>query len=408
MKTKFTLALVLTASISFAQDIPQPYDYDSLVSYSWNAQIQGLDTFYFVDVDYYEDHADHHRYDNVNDTWKFTGGSWLYKTDGRQDSIIRYNLDGNGNKDFYHKYLLEFENGATVFRAEQTKIQPSGEWRYTYKLTWDVDANGNYLSHEHSQWDVLQSQLIVYEKATYLYDQNGNLDSVFIESNPGTGWDTTELETYESDANGNIVLFKSFNVNDSIIYPVRRVTTDFDSLQRIAEINYESWNGSNYYPTSRLVRSYNPSNGKLEENIWYIADGQGNLNPVTKDEFTYTSDTLISSASFQIDGQTWRPVGELRYIYENESDTALGLSSVLGTQLQVFPNPSNGLVHFMNASDDRIEQVTLFDAQGRMIHTESAVGPQTIIDLSDLPKGALFYRAHTESGQFVSGTLIHQ
>ena len=70
-------------------------------------------------------------------------------------------------------------------------------------------------------------------------------------------------------------------------------------------------------------------------------------------------------------------------------------------KLQVFPNPSNGIVNLINLKLERIE---VFDVAGKLILQTNSDSNQ--IDLSNYHNGVYFLKIETHSGNFITKRII--
>jgi sugar/nucleoside kinase (ribokinase family) len=68
---------------------------------------------------------------------------------------------------------------------------------------------------------------------------------------------------------------------------------------------------------------------------------------------------------------------------------------VVSSELNVYPNPTEGLV-FINSAPDG--EVTIVNSVGEIIRTETISGNQTRLDITDQPEGLYLVSLQMETG----------
>ncbi len=90
-------------------------------------------------------------------------------------------------------------------------------------------------------------------------------------------------------------------------------------------------------------------------------------------------------------------------IETNEANTAfqiLGVNdSEIGTNISIYPNPAKDLLTIQAGSD--INAVTIYDLQGKTIHSIDSNSEKVSINISDLNNGVYFLKITTEKGEEV-------
>lgn len=101
------------------------------------------------------------------------------------------------------------------------------------------------------------------------------------------------------------------------------------------------------------------------------------------------------------------PVNGKAYIYEFDSGT--GIPNLNSTLVELYPNPSSGIVYFnINESIifDKPLQVNVFDMFGRKVLSENISGSACKIDLVGLQKGFYLIKVNNSSISFVKKVLL--
>jgi hypothetical protein len=76
--------------------------------------------------------------------------------------------------------------------------------------------------------------------------------------------------------------------------------------------------------------------------------------------------------------------------------------------LQVFPNPSNGILYLKLESEliSDQHQIRLFDAVGRVVYSAKVTGSSNRLDFSRLPKGVYILKFQNESTDISSRIIL--
>jgi hypothetical protein len=86
----------------------------------------------------------------------------------------------------------------------------------------------------------------------------------------------------------------------------------------------------------------------------------------------------------------------------------LGQSNQMTTEngITVYPNPTTGIVNLR--SDQPIDEAMVFDGQGRIVHRNSHLGPETSIDMGRLSNGLYTLRAMRADGSLSTIRIVLQ
>jgi hypothetical protein len=83
-----------------------------------------------------------------------------------------------------------------------------------------------------------------------------------------------------------------------------------------------------------------------------------------------------------------------------EFGISIGELQVTSNELQVFPNPTDGVLTIeMGDTGNEICDITIYDVYGRKCHMSRVTCHENNIDISDLPAGVYFVKINTEAGE---------
>jgi len=101
----------------------------------------------------------------------------------------------------------------------------------------------------------------------------------------------------------------------------------------------------------------------------------------------------------------------LRYlnVFRNDSDILLGSKKAnISTALNLFPNPSKGLVSMELPVSNNGGVIYFYNMSGAVAKTVSFLANQNSLDLSTFSKGLYFYKISLENGAAFSGKLVKE
>lgn len=89
------------------------------------------------------------------------------------------------------------------------------------------------------------------------------------------------------------------------------------------------------------------------------------------------------------------------YLYVDDINIGAGSTGIIGgdisSSVEMFPNPSNGLVNLITRLDNTT--ISVFDVAGKLINSETATkAGKTVLELTDLPSGIYTVRFQHEDG----------
>ncbi|MBQ6277105.1 MAG: T9SS type A sorting domain-containing protein [Bacteroidales bacterium] len=148
-----------------------------------------------------------------------------------------------------------------------------------------------------------------------------------------------------------------------------------------------------------------------EENVDYYIVEYGLAGEQAQTETT-TRNT-ISFNYEQLGSYYWRvksvcPFGESNFV-NGENVVIGGIEEIGGIQqIGIYPNPASESVTIQSEGQNDLEQINVFDVNGRMVMSESATGQIHRLDISNLQQGIYFVKVQTSDGYMTNKKLIVQ
>jgi hypothetical protein len=160
---------------------------------------------------------------------------------------------------------------------------------------------------------------------------------------------------------------------------------------------------------------------------WFVAtdglllyDGNDWTQEVIFDVYAYDAgtDDGVDYQSANSDSNPAQPISSLQGVNPFSSEKigtfTVTLSSVLGLEeatidsmIQLYPNPSTGVFHLQNGSDESV-RLSVLNAIGQKIYSMNNVGKSASISLESFPSGIYFLNVITSSGTVLTKKLVKQ
>ena len=144
----------------------------------------------------------------------------------------------------------------------------------------------------------------------------------------------------------------------------------------------------------------NTSTGPFKTVKWDFGDGNSSTDE--KPSHTYKEKGTYSVCLSLFD-QDNEGCGE-QYCLELKVGDAMSVSENLSYQVQLFPNPTTGLVTFQSIT--AVEYLDVLNSMGQLVHTERVYAPKGSLDLSNLPKGTYLVQTRTSTTTTVQRLLL--
>ncbi len=79
--------------------------------------------------------------------------------------------------------------------------------------------------------------------------------------------------------------------------------------------------------------------------------------------------------------------------------TTMGLESMNGYPINVYPNPTSGLLYLEGLVDHEVAEIAIYDMTGKKVKRQGAPEGNVTIDINELNKGIYLLQVHYLNGQ---------
>ena len=249
-------------------------------------------------------------------TFQFWGGSaW----DNFYRNISEYDISGNLTSETTQTFAVDWEN------SSKTVLEYDGDGNRTIFRTQDWFMN-----------DWLNSFQFVYG-----FDQNNNEISQL------------KQDWYNGDWEDGYRITNTYNVDNDLTLTLR-----------------EDWNGINWINNFQDIYEYIPSAITIITSQYW--DGTDWINEFRFDEFNDQFENIIYTNNLEWDGSDWVNTDQMFFYYEIIiSNKDLEKQSA---DLQVFPNPSNGILMLdLSELEIRNTNLRIYNTLGQLQHFQSVM-----------------------------------
>lgn len=191
-----------------------------------------------------------------------------------------------------------------------------------------------------------------------------------------------------------------------------RLSSSYDAFGGYVE-TWEGYNGNSWENTSKysefVDNKFNYTGDRYEDwdnvnNVWEIMNE-------TKYIHTYDGADNIAQTIFQYwDFTNMTLMNQQKKVYANFTYVGMNENHIQTGSLNIFPNPCSGECSIDNAVGvlDRNAdyQFKIFDAQGKLVHSEPLSGSSLKFSTNGITPGIYFYHLLNTTGQIKSGKLI--
>ncbi len=229
--------------------------------------------------------------------------------------------------------------------------------------------------------------------------QNVELERIRFAYNNLTTIDLSQnllLERLDGDSNNLIEIDVSLNTSLTSVSLDKNELTSLDLSQNtlldFLDVNNNPLEELDLSQNTMLTKfwcfnsgltSLNVQNGNNTDFAIFNVGGNPNLTCIQVDDVVFANN------------QTNWVKDEIANYSEN---CLLGVEDISVSNMQIYPNPTSGVINISNLENVNFEQMDVYDMRGRLLIRKQQVSPR--IDLSNLPKGVFFIQFSSENGTF--------
>jgi hypothetical protein len=404
--------------------------------FTWNAEFSSWDSVAIRNYVYFESNLDTV---NIGDpVTNEINSREIYTRTPLEDAVITQffinNSWENMQKTITTRDNQGYETGSQYF------IWENGNWvlQFGDRILTNYDGSGRLVGAESQGWDSMEQTWLTYSNTNATYEgdllvqlnfqepsADGTLEDVLYATlayqDGSTEADTATIYMFlagEFMPVSRLLVSRWVNFNDLVyLEPVsyteqeyldgifvdsyRQVRNDFDNggYQDLGE----DFNGEDWVLGYRFTETYDDQGNLLEEKSESISKGEFFIDYANLFTYTYDSNNNMMERI-----QQFYDINVNEYLFNNRSVfgpylDVTGIESAPKESLVLFPNPTDAFLNLPSSTN--IEEVKIFDAQGRIVKQEASVGNQ--IDVSDLNAGFYILQANLNN-RLVSTRFVKQ
>jgi len=329
----------------------------------------------------------------------------VYFYDGRGNLIITHYQMFNGSS------WITAEEWLSYFNSKNQEYETlSLSWRFGVRDTTarsfiSYNQNGDVTEIVTQQWN---QGFYNYTREFYIYNKDGNLDTLYTYRATNNKWDYNTLKIYSENMEDSTktVLIKYYD--EGVWINQERTITKFDDTEKILETLTQSYYDTTWSNFERYVYVYD-STGTLTERLrerW--KDG---WQSYVRYKYEYNSEGLTHSVLFQYwINSEWKDYIKTVYNYKK-----IIINSIFETSgnefIKVFPNPASDyfFIDIPIISDEPVF-LEITDIAGNVLinkNYEAGISGMPLkINASGIPTGIFFIRLKPGKKRFYYGMVV--
>jgi hypothetical protein len=262
-------------------------------------------------------------------------------------------------------------------------------WVLNTYVFYEYDDQGRVVSETHKTYRHL-----------YTYNQDGALEIDLLQSlTPDSTWEHSRRYVYDLVPGDPKPYGYTEYLWTNLWNKLTRQTYAYDSNGNITERVTYSWNITTWIKRYKYNAEYDSKNNNTYWELFSWGTGGWQNEYQTYQKYDDDSN-LLEIKSFRW-YNAWRVTEYLRYHYS----PALSLKSPQSeVEFSVFPNPATS---FFTVQGETLEQVAMYDAQGKMVaFLPSVTLGESQIQTEQLPDGVYHLRASGKNGSGSAKTIV--
>ncbi len=283
-----------------------------------------------------------------------------YRNDYEIDSLIMYSYDTiAGTYELQSKFVYEYQDEVNVRDVNYIIDSLTGAWMSFMKTEYQHDNSGNLTGEVTSVYDEESEQWFETTKTDYFYS-GGKLDySIESLEIPGTGIEMLyEKITYQYDNNGQLESEISFNYNLVLFdwEPMLKTTYEFNAAGFETVINDYSWQDPDWVLSAKDSTVYIDNEKPVVE--FYFEESPVDYSVILSQKTFYSYNTPVSADQ----------------ISANQN------------LIQMYPNPTTNFVTLKIENPENAE-IRIFDMNGKEVLRKAILSQTTTLSTQSLNRG---------------------
>jgi len=298
------------------------------------------------------------------------------------------------------RYVYFYNNDITLIRKTNFEIYSAGQWtgHYSYNNTYD---NSNNLVRMNA---TTVRMFFVYDAANRVQTR---IDSIY----DMTSWSWKGNEKYDFVYSGSKMISYTVQV------PVNGVWTNRDKYEHAYTgnaIDYTmvyTWDNNAWKTAGKHIFTYDGNGNKLSNEWQYWDVATASFISASRQMWTYNTfsqPVTYYSETFEPATTTWSSTtDDFLYRYYYQTFIAASIDNPAGKLVaNLYPQPAQNTLN-LTFSDPNVKGlVSVFDAHGRVLKTQSTGGGQVSLDVSSLPAGMYFLKLNGDKQQYATNFVV--
>jgi hypothetical protein len=268
----------------------------------------------------------------------------------------------------------------------------SGNWKFDENFTYVYNEDGLLATELIKEWDSATQTWINYSDIQYLYNEN-----LMIQSEVTRFWDEGKLWV-----NSSKFEYEYFEENNKLKQSTRfiwvnnfgwdvttRTLYGYDDNLRLVEALSQVWVEfeNKWYNTAVYSYFYN-SQGQRIKTIYQSWDFGGSWVNESESLYSYNEDGNLSQYAFMTwDDNNNEWLNFYKYVNFWSEFVPFGINELSGPVIQIYPNPTNGVVHLSFQETVKNAMAFVYTMDGKVLFQKSIGNNSAQINLTGLPRG---------------------
>lgn len=302
----------------------------------------------------------------------------------------------NNNQGYYI-----FTNGQITQTISQSWT--GAAWQNSDKDEYAYDANGKRTLERDYDWNSVTQAWDQKSQIIYIYSNNLVVERIDQTWNSGTSsWDNVSRYVYSYDVNGNQITQRRDDwVSGAWRYNNRHSYT-YNSSNKCTQDLYEIWNSvtSVWENDAKYTYTYNTAASETS----YLCQYWNSGTSLWENQYQYTTNYDANNNKIYYDYSHWDNIGGI-WIYHWKENyywstfDANSISDMENDLLNVFPNPSNGLIE-VDSKNLECESLRILDAGGNLVSViNTADGAKHVVNLRQNGAGLYYFEFVGRNGE---------
>ncbi len=324
---------------------------------------------------------------------------FTYTTEGLVQTLLHqdYNSATSLYENVDHKFFA-YSGTDKLIEVNQNWI--TDHWENDSKIEYTYNASNQNEYKISYTWDNVNDEWDIVDRHVYTYSGNDLTIDAYQVYN-GSSYNNSYRLVYTYDGNGNVLTRRqdlypgSWEYNSLLEYT-------YNSNNDRLTLKSSNWIGGAWVNSYLYTYTYN-SNFDLTEQLYQTWSGSAWVN-VDKYENTYDAYYNRTEHVFSTwSGSAWEYDNKTEY-YWSQYD-ANGISELFNSSMNVFPNPSSGLIN-IDQVDDHFNMLSVYDESGKIVMTKEINGHHEMINLKQFGTGIFIITLSNEFGESESRKLM--